>query len=203
MNKIEELQFWCHKILPLVYEESLSYYEFLCKVNAKLNETIETMNKLIDEVDGIIEYVDKNVKNEIARLEQKIDDTEKSLLEIINNNDTKYNDNFDKINTQFNNLSDMIVEYYNLSKYYTDKSIEKAKKEIYEYVDNIALNTKVFNYFTGKKVTIQDMFNFLCSLHLENALTFNQLKDKNIIFNELANKQISYTQLALNGNILL
>ena len=31
-DKIAPLKFWTHKILPLVYEESLSYYEVLCKV---------------------------------------------------------------------------------------------------------------------------------------------------------------------------
>lgn len=35
------LKFIAHKILPLVYDESLSYYEVLCKVVAKVNEVIE------------------------------------------------------------------------------------------------------------------------------------------------------------------
>lgn len=33
-------KWWAHKILPLVYDDSLSYYEFLCKVMDKLNEII-------------------------------------------------------------------------------------------------------------------------------------------------------------------
>lgn len=38
------LKFWCHKILPLVYDDSLSYYELLCKVVAKLNEVIKMVD---------------------------------------------------------------------------------------------------------------------------------------------------------------
>lgn len=39
--------FYCQKVLPLVYDESLSYYEFLCKLMRKLNEVIENVNKLL------------------------------------------------------------------------------------------------------------------------------------------------------------
>lgn len=53
-KKIEPFKFWTHKVLPLVYDDSLSYYEFLCKVVAKLNEVIEYINgnvsKLIKEI---------------------------------------------------------------------------------------------------------------------------------------------------------
>ena len=32
------LRFWCQKVLPLVYDESLSYYELLCKIMKHLSE---------------------------------------------------------------------------------------------------------------------------------------------------------------------
>ena len=32
---------WCQKVLPLVYDESLSYYEVLCKVCDYINQLIE------------------------------------------------------------------------------------------------------------------------------------------------------------------
>lgn len=45
---LKPLRYWCHKILPLVYDDSLSYYELLCRVVAKLNETIEFTNAYYD-----------------------------------------------------------------------------------------------------------------------------------------------------------
>lgn len=54
---MDKIRFWCHKILPLVYDNSLSYYETLCKFSNKLNELIQFINDLIDE--KIIEYIDK------------------------------------------------------------------------------------------------------------------------------------------------
>ena len=41
------LKFIAHKILPLVYDESLSYYEVLCKVVAKVNEVIDYVDAVL------------------------------------------------------------------------------------------------------------------------------------------------------------
>ena len=51
---IERFKFIAHKIIPLVYDDSLSYYEFLCKVMQKLNEVISSLdnqNKILEEFD--------------------------------------------------------------------------------------------------------------------------------------------------------
>ena len=45
-KKIDGLRFWCNKILPLVYDDSLSYYETLCKIAEKLNEVINDINEI-------------------------------------------------------------------------------------------------------------------------------------------------------------
>ena len=44
---MEKLKYWVHKILPLTYDDSLSYYEVLAKVSAKLNEVIDYVQETI------------------------------------------------------------------------------------------------------------------------------------------------------------
>ena len=56
IHVVEKLRFWCNKILPLVYDESLSYYELLCKVTQKLNELIEQNNEIAQGLGDYIEY---------------------------------------------------------------------------------------------------------------------------------------------------
>ena len=41
LQNIERFRFFANKVLPLVYDDSLSYYEVLCKVVTKLNEVID------------------------------------------------------------------------------------------------------------------------------------------------------------------
>ena len=55
---------WCQKVLPLVYDDSLSYYELLCKVVDYLNKTMEDvdnfntdMTSLYDTYEQLQEYV--------------------------------------------------------------------------------------------------------------------------------------------------
>ena len=64
----KELRFWCQKVLTLVYDDSLSYYELLCKVFAKLNTLIENNNNLPDIiVEEIKKYITPEGIEEILR----------------------------------------------------------------------------------------------------------------------------------------
>lgn len=44
MNELTPFAFWCQKVMPAVLDNSLSFYEVLCKLTAKLNAAIETIN---------------------------------------------------------------------------------------------------------------------------------------------------------------
>lgn len=54
---INTFRYWCYKILPLVYDDSLSYYELLCKVAEKLNEVIKATNQSAGNVYNIVEEI--------------------------------------------------------------------------------------------------------------------------------------------------
>lgn len=43
--KVKPFRFWSQKVLPLVYDDSLSYYEVLGKFAHKLNELISAFNE--------------------------------------------------------------------------------------------------------------------------------------------------------------
>ena len=45
---VDKLKFRSYKVLPLVYDNTLSYYETLCKVVDKINETIQMLNDFED-----------------------------------------------------------------------------------------------------------------------------------------------------------
>ena len=55
-------RFWCQRVLPLVYDESLSYYEILCKVVDYINKLIEqdkVFGAELDELQSDMETVQK------------------------------------------------------------------------------------------------------------------------------------------------
>ena len=91
--------------MPAVLDDSLSYYECLCKISAKLNETITSQNNLIDAQQTLQKYVDEyftnlDVQNEINnKLDQMAESGE---LESIIEQYLQFN-----TATIFNTVSDM------------------------------------------------------------------------------------------------
>ena len=51
---IDTFKFWCQKILPLAYDDSLSYYETLCKLTSTLNKVIENINNIPDYIKELL-----------------------------------------------------------------------------------------------------------------------------------------------------
>lgn len=63
MKEIKPIyNYHCQKILPLVYDDELSYYEVLCKLNNKINEIIANIN---GDFKTLIEQIINEVFNEI------------------------------------------------------------------------------------------------------------------------------------------
>ena len=52
-TELKPFRFWCQKVLPLVYDDSLSYYELLCKVVDYLNKTMEDVDNAVTEVTAL------------------------------------------------------------------------------------------------------------------------------------------------------
>ena len=72
--KNNPFRFWCQKVLPLVYDDSLSYYELLCKVVGKLNELADNQNNLSDEIKAVAKDLD-DFKNQVpGMVEAKVEE---------------------------------------------------------------------------------------------------------------------------------
>lgn len=50
---MKHFKFWCQKVLPLVYDDSLSYYEVLCKVVDYINRLIDSDRTIFDNLEGL------------------------------------------------------------------------------------------------------------------------------------------------------
>lgn len=75
ITTLTKFNFWCQKVLPLVYDDSLSYYEVLCKV-------VEYINNLINE-DRLIEENITELQNELNVVQEWIDNYDTSYAEQI------------------------------------------------------------------------------------------------------------------------
>lgn len=84
MLDFKPFRFWCQKVLPAVYDDSLSYYELLCKVVAYLNDmssqTETQFNNLEKEFNELKSFVDNYFNNLDVQ-----DEIDKKLDELIMN----------------------------------------------------------------------------------------------------------------------
>lgn len=61
-----DFRFWCQKVIPLVYDDSLSYYEVLCKVVKYINELIEQ--------DKVFGADIEELKKDVSQIQKWIDE---------------------------------------------------------------------------------------------------------------------------------
>lgn len=169
--------FCCNKVLPLVFDDALSYYEVLCSVKQKLNELISVLNEYQD---SLKDYVDQQDAANLAQMQAQFDALENtvnqrldSVLDEMNTAMTQFRteitNQIDENQTWVENkiremeleISQTIAEVYSRlndtltsAKAYTDFRIQ-------EILDNLSTITNVYvmNPVTGQVTTIQDAIN--------------------------------------------
>lgn len=76
-------KFYCQKVLPAVYDDSLSYYEVLCKLGAKINELINAdmaQNAAIEELQNYFSSLEIEPAVEAGLRKMAEDDTLTDIL---------------------------------------------------------------------------------------------------------------------------
>lgn len=86
----------------------------------------------------------------------------------------------------------------------TDLAIQQNNEYIFEVLSEDVLGAlRVTNYFTGERVTVQEMLNYLAQLHVDDGLTYAELAARNKTYTQLAALGINYTNLVLHGGSLI
>ena len=147
-------RFWCQKVLPLVYDDSLSYYELLCKVVAYLNDVIENVDGLKIDIDKLLvaygeleNYVNNYFDNLDVQEEinNKLDvmATDGTLSQIIN--EQIFND----LNSRITHVEGEITR--------VEQELPKISENLYSYVNEktaLKFNTlneaKEYNFKGGE-----------------------------------------------------
>lgn len=140
-DNIPFLRFWCQKVLPAVYDQSLSYYEALCKMGAFLNKMLEELEKMQDNIDALheafvklqawvnaeIERFETDMENRFNEFKQEIYDLFEQYKEEA---DTYINEQLNKYKTETTEwLSQKFEEYKTQANQYIDQIFQQYKNE--------------------------------------------------------------------------
>lgn len=147
-DNIPFLRFWCQKVLPAVYDQSLSYYEALCKMGAFLNKMLEELEKMQDNIDALheafvklqawvnaeIERFETDMENRFNEFKQEIYDLFEQYKEEA---DTYINEQLNKYKTETTEwLSQKFEEYKTQANQYIDQIFEQYKNETNQEFNN-------------------------------------------------------------------
>ena len=137
-DNIGSFRFWCQKVIPLVYEDSLSYYELLSNVVKYLNETIKNVGLMGEDMQKLYtshgEFVD-SVDTKYNEFTENVNNKHTAFINGINK---KHSDFVDKINEDMLALTSA----YNTLKQYVDNYFDNLdiQNEIDDKLDRLVEN---------------------------------------------------------------
>ena len=159
---IPYLRFWCQKVLPAVYDQSLSYYEVLCKLAAFLNKMLEELEKMQDNIDALHKaYKDLQdwVNAEIARFEAHMEQHFDDLTQELWNRFEEYK----------NNTNTTLQQWFNN---YATNTTNNLNQKFNEFVTNA--NTRIDQMFNTYTSSTNNEFN---TWKTDFTNQYNQWKD--------------------------
>ena len=81
----------------------------------------------------------------------------------------------------------------------TDIAIQQAIDALSEKIPEEFEQLTVNIFFTGQLVSIQDMFDYLASLHVQNGLTYDEVIAKRKTYAQMAAYNATYQQITINS----
>ena len=175
-----------------------------------LDWTLDEVKKFGERLDtvtqGILDEANKYTDEQLATYQAQVEEIRREFTELVDG----VEDDFDTLKIQINqslhqmdlkldDLQDQLEADIQAVNARTDMAIEQNNEYLLAHMETELANIKVLNALTGVYVTIQEMFNYLCSLHATDSITYTNLAAKNNTYTQLANYNMTYTQLAMNG----
>ena len=156
------------------------------------------VNNRLAVTEAKFEVLKADVEHELGVIEANFD----LLRGQFNDLDRTMNDYIDYINGRIQDIQDEITADIAGVNARTDALIASNNEYLLSQMATYLNQIKVINFFTGELVSIQDMFNYLASLHLTDSIDYDTMALRGKTYTELAALNISYTNLAMHGNTL-
>ena len=164
-------------------------------VTTRLNEFRHEMDEFRVEMENMRTYFDNTVATLNEQYAQFVRDVDERISALESRLDGFYSYVDAKIDEVNRETESKIQASNNRTDYEISEAVEMLREEIAQGVAGL----KVVNYFTGELIPIQDMTNFLCTLHTENAITYDELASANIDYDDYIALHMTYEELALKG----
>ena len=194
-----------------IFDNKYPYSDFH---ELNLDWILETVSNLEKRVDSLktefLEQANKYTDEKFAEFKNDLSELEQELNTVVGELEAQYSEFTRVINARIqfiqndiDNLNQKIDAEIIGANEYTNQAIMQNNDYLIEKLSETVGSLLVINFFTGEKVTIQEMFDTLAKLHIQDPLTYTEYAEKNITNENLSLLNISYTDLVLRGKQLI
>lgn len=189
------IRFHCYKVLPLVYDESLSYYEQLCKVLKTLDDTVIAVNDLNDAVSDII-----GGENSLTARVKALEDGNALLVATVNNAISDMNNTLDNYDKRIDVLEAKLLEELSDSvealKQYVDDAINAIELDVSKLVEKeIAI---IYQHIDAIEEDLRNEFEEIIRRLISSIPDLTTIQVINPVKGYLTNVQVALDDIFMN-----
>lgn len=184
-------------VLPCTFDDTLSYYEQIAQLYDKMRELVE----YVDNLEGIgnaytdaqISALRTEIQTQMAEIEGQANSIQSQLDALSAHVDTIL-----PAAEKFASDADQGV----LAS--CNSNIAQSEERLQQYINENAQSIEVINFFTGEEMSIQAMFDYLCSLHAQaDGITYSLINSRSYTYDQISAKNKTYSELIKEGNSIL
>lgn len=174
--------------------EQINYFNK--RINELSDELVKSANTYTDEKFDEIVNEFNNFKNyvtvELEKSKSDYDEFSSHVTNILVLTDNKIKELQKNLDSALASAND-----------YTDRAILFNNEYIIDQTTKALSTVTVLNYFTGERISIQDMFDYIAQFHLQNAITYEQIESRQKTVDFIVGLNKTVTEFVLNGGSLI
>lgn len=163
----------------------------------------ELHDQLKEELTAELEaYVDEEIASlttQVTNLSAQFDELDNHVSEL----DTAFNNFITYVNGEIAGFRQYIDDQITASNLRTDLMIASNNQFLIETMAEQLRTMTVLNFFNGQYITVQEMFNTLAKLHLNDAIAYNQITARGYTYGSIEALNLTYGDIVNHGNTLL
>ena len=195
-GNIEPICIRIQKILPTVYTDALSYQDAMGQIIAKTNELVNQVNHFSDEVlTAAKAYTDGEIAKSIEQYNQALQQFASDYDQFVDNVTGALSGFQNQMDANFQRQDNEIAG----GRAYTDTKIAQNNEWLLEQISKQVISVTVLNPFTGERESVQEMIDYLSSLHMTEAIKVNGIVTANRTVDKVISYNATCTQLVNNG----
>lgn len=187
LNKVKELEARIVGIQDEIFERAKIY----------IDEQLLPYQRQIEELKADVNRFKLDVQTAISDFTASITERQAEFEALVNAQVALFNSRIDA-------LHDELVNSIAAVNARTDLAIAQNNDYIFDVLaPYIFSQVKVLNFFTGARVSVQAMFDYLANLHVDDGINYTTLATRAKTYTQFAALDITYTDLVLHGNTLV